>query len=206
MDPCVRRRSWSGRARSAREPYTIVGVMPAGFRSNAAVDVWTPLRPSTQGEGGGENYTIIARRRPGATWGDANGQVASIGAELGKSVRIPAGMRVRMQLVPLQQERTARLRNRSWILGRRWRGPVDRLRQHCGPAPGARRRSRPGDRDAHGPWRRTSGRRALTSLRKASCSPLRRTVRIAVGQVTRRRRHNSRCSLDRRSPWTPGFF
>jgi MacB-like protein len=32
------------------EPYTIVGVIPAGFRSNAVVDVWTPLRPSTKGD------------------------------------------------------------------------------------------------------------------------------------------------------------
>jgi predicted permease len=98
------------------EPYTIVGVMPAGFRSDAAVDVWTPLRPSTKGEGGGQNYTIIARLRPGATWGDADGQVASIGTELFKSVRVPAGIRVRTQLAPLQQQRTAGLRQPLWIL------------------------------------------------------------------------------------------
>jgi len=98
------------------EPYTIVGVLPAGFRSNAVVDVWTPLRPSTRGEGGGQNYTIIARVRPGATWGDADGQVASIGAELLKSVAVRAGVRIRMQLVALQQERTAALRQPLWIL------------------------------------------------------------------------------------------
>ena len=98
------------------EPYTIVGVMPAGFRSNAVVDVWTPLRPSTRGEGGGQNYTIIARLRPGATWGDADGQVTSIGAEVFKSVRVPAGVRLRMQLVALQQERTVALRQPLWIL------------------------------------------------------------------------------------------
>jgi predicted permease len=98
------------------EPYTIVGVMPAGFRSNAVVDVWTPLRPSTRGEGSGQNYTIIARLRPGAAWGDADGQVASIGTGLLKSVPVRAGVRVRMQLAPLQQERTADLRQPLWIL------------------------------------------------------------------------------------------
>jgi predicted permease len=92
------------------EPYTVVGVMPAGFRSNAVVDVWTPLRPSTQGEGGGQNYTLIARIRPGAAWGDADGQVASIGAALLKPIRLPVGLTIRMQLVPLQRERTADLR------------------------------------------------------------------------------------------------
>jgi len=33
------------------EPYTIVGVMPAGFTGGAATDLWTPLRPSAMGEG-----------------------------------------------------------------------------------------------------------------------------------------------------------
>ena len=29
------------------EPYTVVGVMPAGFRSDSQTDLWTPIRPST---------------------------------------------------------------------------------------------------------------------------------------------------------------
>jgi len=43
------------------EPWQIVGVMPEGFRSTAEADVWTPLRPSTTGEGGGTNYAIVLR-------------------------------------------------------------------------------------------------------------------------------------------------
>ena len=35
------------------EPYIVVGVMPASFRSVGPADVWTPLRPSTSGEGEG---------------------------------------------------------------------------------------------------------------------------------------------------------
>jgi hypothetical protein len=35
------------------EPFTVVGIMPAGFRSDTKADIWTPLRPSRRGEGGG---------------------------------------------------------------------------------------------------------------------------------------------------------
>ncbi len=43
------------------EPHTVVGILPERFRSMAPADVWTPLRPSTRGEGGGTNYSFIAR-------------------------------------------------------------------------------------------------------------------------------------------------
>src|SRR5271165_570146 len=57
------------------EPYTVVGVMPAGFRSSAKADLWTPIRPSTTGEGSGTNYNIAARLRPGAIRQQASAQL-----------------------------------------------------------------------------------------------------------------------------------
>jgi predicted permease len=56
-------------------PHTVVGVMPDGFRSTIPAEVWTPLRPSRDGEGSGENYGILARLKPGATWAQANLQL-----------------------------------------------------------------------------------------------------------------------------------
>ena len=53
--------------------------MPGGFTTGSLVDVWTPLRPSTRGEGGGQNYEIIARLRPGVTWPQADAEFASAG-------------------------------------------------------------------------------------------------------------------------------
>src|SRR6185503_18487217 len=62
------------------EPYTVVGVMPNGFISSEPVDVWTPLRPATTGEGEGTNYGMIARVRAGATWDQANAEINQLGA------------------------------------------------------------------------------------------------------------------------------
>ncbi len=59
------------------EPYTVVGVMPEGFRSMPPADLWTPLRPSTEGEGGGDNYGMLARIRSGYTWKQANAELSS---------------------------------------------------------------------------------------------------------------------------------
>ncbi|TAK17804.1 MAG: ABC transporter permease [Acidobacteria bacterium] len=63
-DPTIVGRSMTLRG----EPYTIVGVMPSGFRGIDDVDVWTPLRASREGEGGGTNYQAVVRLSPGATW------------------------------------------------------------------------------------------------------------------------------------------
>ena len=95
------------------EPYTVVGVMPAGFRSNVPADVWTPLRPSTRGEGAGQNYAIIGRLRPGVTWAEADGRIAAAGAAVIRDLyREPA----REHLVPLQRGLTEDARQPLLIL------------------------------------------------------------------------------------------
>jgi len=66
----------------AGEAYEVVGVASPAFRSNVDADIWTPLRPSTTGEGQGINYTIIGRVRSGAPWPQAQAEVRSIGDAL----------------------------------------------------------------------------------------------------------------------------
>ncbi len=51
----------------AGEPHTVVGIAGEGFDSRVGASVWSPLRPSTQGEGGGSNYQVIARSRSGVS-------------------------------------------------------------------------------------------------------------------------------------------
>lgn len=57
------------------EAWQIVGVMPEGFRGTADADVWTPLRPSTTGEGGGTNYAILLRVPAGVAVDEAVAQL-----------------------------------------------------------------------------------------------------------------------------------
>src|SRR5258706_2093234 len=94
------------------EPYTVTGVMPREFRTSVDADLWTPIKPSrTGGEGGGTNYEVIARLKPGVTWQQANSQLAVIGEELKKDKnRFQYDTDARLQVVSLQEGMTNDLR------------------------------------------------------------------------------------------------
>ncbi len=98
------------------EPYTIVGIMPAGFRFDSEADVWTPLRPSTKGEGGGSNYGMIARLRPGTTTQQASAQLALLTDEVRASASYGKDSGVSIGIVSLQQGVTSDLREPLKIL------------------------------------------------------------------------------------------
>ncbi len=95
------------------EPYTVVGVLPRGATTPDNADLYTPLRPSKSGEGGGTNYDVIVRLRPGATWLEADAQLnrawAPIVSRLEKS---NPGMSVSFSTVPLQRGQA------DWVRGR----------------------------------------------------------------------------------------
>ena len=88
------------------EPYTVIGVMPDNFRSDAAADLWTPLRPSTTGEGGGMNYGILARLKPGVTWAQADSQMEAVGARALEQMHVGKDVLARMRLETLQRYET----------------------------------------------------------------------------------------------------
>lgn len=48
-------------------PYTVVGVMPAGFASLPAAEVWTTIGQVADTIGSGSNYEVMARLKPGVT-------------------------------------------------------------------------------------------------------------------------------------------
>ena len=93
-------------------PYTVLGIMPAGFRSDSPADLWTPLQPSTKGEGGGENYSVIARLKPGVTLAEANGQLESIMRPLFSELHLPSGTSIVEKAQPLATAATAGLRSK----------------------------------------------------------------------------------------------
>jgi predicted permease len=92
------------------ESYTVVGVMPDGFATGVPADLWTPLRASATGEGGGENYRVLVRFGNGAE-AATRGEVARIGEVLARERTRPAeNVRMSLSLVPLQQGLTGSLR------------------------------------------------------------------------------------------------
>lgn len=61
------------------EPYRVVGVMPEAFAgTNPDVDVWTPLRASKDGEGGGTNYQTVVRLNPSVTWDQLDAELRAV--------------------------------------------------------------------------------------------------------------------------------
>jgi predicted permease len=71
-----------GRAIRLRgEPYQVIGVMPEGFGGAEEADIWTPLRASRRGEGGGANFLVVARLREGATWTQADEELRRVSGE-----------------------------------------------------------------------------------------------------------------------------
>ncbi len=98
------------------EPFTVIGVMPPGFQTSALADLWTPLRPAAAGEGGGSNYQIIARLRPGISWAQANGEIAALSPGVVAEWKLPPAASAALFLLPMQTGLTRNLREPILIL------------------------------------------------------------------------------------------
>jgi putative ABC transport system permease protein len=59
-------------------PFTVIGVMPPGFESTSPVDLWTTIGQVAQSIGGGGNYEVIARLKPGVSVKSANSYLATL--------------------------------------------------------------------------------------------------------------------------------
>jgi predicted permease len=92
------------------EPHVVVGVMPPTFRSNLDADLWTPLRPSTTGEGGGNNYAVIARLKDGATWPQAAGEAGVAVDSTMQRRTSDSGVTISHTLMPLQEQMASDVR------------------------------------------------------------------------------------------------
>jgi predicted permease len=93
-----------GRAVMLRgEPHTVVGVMPPGFRTANDADLWTPLRPSTGGEGEGQNYGVVARLKPGRTWAELDAQINAITDDALRHFHPSPDAHARLRVLPLQR-------------------------------------------------------------------------------------------------------
>jgi len=106
------------------EQYTVVGVMPASFevterhsfQAGQGVDLWTPLRPSTKGEGGGVNYSGIARLRDGVSWTQARSELQQLSGQAFSLWQMQPDVTVTLGLVSMQEGLTADLRQPLMML------------------------------------------------------------------------------------------
>ena len=94
------------------DPHTVVGVLPQDAVTPLNADVYTPLRPSRDGEGGGTNFQVITRLRDSATWQEADAQLnRSWSLREGRyELTGNPGARVTYYSVPLQRGQTDPLR------------------------------------------------------------------------------------------------
>ncbi len=97
-------------------PYVVVGIMPDGFQSGEPADLWTTLRATTTGEGGGENYQVLLRLRNNAAWAEADTELTQVGEQL-RAVRPAKDERqISFATMPLRQGLTAALREPLLVL------------------------------------------------------------------------------------------
>jgi predicted permease len=103
------------------EPYAVVGVMPRQFVGVREADLWTPLRASTSGEGGGTNFQIVARLEPGASWEQASVQLAAVRDNAFRLLRPDQTVTRSLGVKPMRDEIVASTRQPivilSWAVG-----------------------------------------------------------------------------------------
>ena len=103
------------------EPHTVVGEMPRSFAGIRAADLWTPLRASTTGEGGGTNFQIVVRLRPEAGWEQAATQLTAVRDSAFRLFRPDPTVTRTLGVKPVQDELVASTREPivilSWAVG-----------------------------------------------------------------------------------------
>ncbi|HUF24780.1 MAG TPA: ABC transporter permease [Vicinamibacterales bacterium] len=91
------------------DAHQIVGVMPETLRASAPTDLWTPVRASRTGEGGGTNFAVMVRVPAGTAWQAVDAELNTAFLSLGYELR--EGVSVNYGLLPLQQNLTSASRD-----------------------------------------------------------------------------------------------
>jgi macrolide transport system ATP-binding/permease protein len=100
------------------QPYTVVGVLPAGAVTPLNADVYTALKPSRQGEGSATNYGVIVRLRDGVDWSEADAELNRAWADEARHFTndFHRGTKIWFYTMPLQKGETATLRPKALTL------------------------------------------------------------------------------------------
>jgi predicted permease len=93
------------------EPYVVAGVLPQDATTPLNADVYTPLQPSREGEGGGTNFDVITRLRDSATWQEGDSEINRAWAlRAQRFEKNNPGAHLTYYSVPLQKGETDALR------------------------------------------------------------------------------------------------
>lgn len=98
------------------EPHVVVGVTPASFRNNFEADVWTPIHPSTRGEGGGNNYGVVVRLKDGVTLAQASAEAGAAADSAMTRRTSDDGVTMSHVLMPLDELMTGDVRTPLLLL------------------------------------------------------------------------------------------
>ena len=147
------------------------------FEGNTGVDLWTPLRPSTKGEGGGLNYGAVLRLHDGVDWNQARSELLGLSSQAFSLWKIKEDVVLTLGAVPMQEGMTAEVKRPLMML---WGGVGIVLLIACVNiaglllARGTTAHAR--DRNATGAWQRTCGGDAPTARRERDARRARRRV------------------------------
>jgi predicted permease len=97
-------------------PYTVVGVMPAGFRAMPGADLFVPLRPATNPSGEGFNFNVVGRLADGVTREQAQTELDLIVAGLRRDDPRMFGARETPGLQPFQEQLASSVRTVLLVL------------------------------------------------------------------------------------------
>ncbi|HSB52783.1 MAG TPA: ABC transporter permease, partial [Gemmatimonadales bacterium] len=84
-------------------PHTVVGVMPADFRSLPAVEAWTTLAQVGRTIGSGQNLEMIGRLKPGLSLSQAQGRITGTVASFREEFKANLPEEVKLELLPYRQ-------------------------------------------------------------------------------------------------------
>src|SRR5205809_8013679 len=84
-------------------PTTIIGVMPASFRSLSPVDVWSTMAQVARSIGGGENLHLVGRLKPGVSFEQAQARMQAVMAGFRQEFKPRLPPDVGEELFPLRQ-------------------------------------------------------------------------------------------------------
>jgi len=98
------------------ESYTVVGIMPPGFRFTEPAEVFTPLRPGRGSGNAGFNLNVLGRLKPGVTREQALAEMKLIVESLRAKEPKMIGTGETANVVPYRDNLVSGVRSLLWIL------------------------------------------------------------------------------------------